>query len=219
MTARSQGGARDDGEITVSGIGRESIKPDVAELRLGVLVSKASVEAAREESASTMTRILSAIDEAGVAKRDVTTSILAVQPRYDYREGGPPNLIGYEFSNVVSVTVRNLELLGDVIDGALKAGATSMDSLEFRLAEPAPAEREARLRAVADARTHADILAEAAGVSISGVSTIVEDGSFQPPRPFAKAQRMLMAADTATPVETGSLEVTVRVTVTYRTTA
>ncbi len=219
MTEPTARRARNQGEIIVAGTGRVATRPDLADLRLGVTVSSRTVDETRREAASTMARTLAAIDEAGVAKRDVTTSLLALQPRYDYREGGPPSLVGYELSNVVEVTVRNLELLGDVIDGALKAGATSMDSLEFRLAEPATAEREARLRAMADARTHADILAEAAGVSISGVSTIVEDGSFQPPRPFAKAERMLMAADTATPVESGSLEVTVRVTVTYRTMA
>ncbi len=88
----------------------------------------------------------------------------------------------------------------------------------FRLADPAPAEREARILAMAEARSHADVLAEAAGVSITGVASVVEDGAMPPPQPFAKAERMMMAADVPTPVESGSLEVAVRVTVTYRTT-
>jgi uncharacterized protein YggE len=208
----------DHGQITVSGTGRVSISPDIADLRLGVTVSKASVDDARAEAASTMAGILGAIDAAGVKKHDVTTSVLAVQPRYEYREGASPKLVGYELTNMVAATVRNLERLADVIDGSLKQGATSMDSLEFRLADPSPAENEARRRAMAEARSRAEVLAEAAGVSISGVDSVVEDGYGQPPRPFAKAERMMMAADVATPVETGSLEITVRVTVTYRTT-
>jgi uncharacterized protein len=219
MTESSTNTTTDHGEITVSGTGRVSVQPDLADLRLGVTVSRQSVEEAREEAAAMMTRILSAIDEAGVEKRDVTTSLLAVQPRYEYRDNAPPKLAGYELSNVVEVTVRILDRLGGVIDGSLNAGATSMDSLEFRLADPAPAEQEARRLAMTAARSHADVLAEAAGVSLRGVRSVVEDGAAQPPMPFAKRERMMMAAEAATPVESGSLEVAVRVTVTYRTTA
>ena len=120
----------------------------------------------------------------------------SVQPRYEYRDNQPPQLSGYELANVVEVTVRNLARLGDVVDGVLKAGATSMDSLTFRLDDPAPAEREARIRAMAAARARADVLAEAAGVAISGVSSVIEDGAAPPPRPFAKAERMMASADT-----------------------
>ena len=165
-----------------------------------------------------MAAILAAVESAGVPKKDIRTSLLSVQPRYDYRDGMPPQLSGYELANVVEATVRDLARLGDVIDGSLKAGATSMDSLMFRLADPAFAEREARVLAMKEARARADVLAEAGGLSITGVSSVVEDGAMLPPHPFAKAERMMMAADSSTPVESGSLEVAVRVTVVYRTT-
>jgi hypothetical protein len=209
----------DHGEITVTGTGHVSVQPDVADLRLGVSLSRGSVGELRDEAARLMFAILAAAHATGVENKDVRTSILAVQPRFAYHENEPPKPAGFELTNVVQITVRDLGRLTDVIDGALKAGATSMDSLEFRLADAATAEHEARRRAMAQARSRADVLAEAAGVSIRGVSSVVEDGSAQPPRPFAKAERMMMAADVATPVETGSLEITVRVTVTCRTTA
>jgi uncharacterized protein YggE len=208
----------DEGSIVVGGTGRVSVEPDVADLRLGVTISRLTVAEAREDAATTMTAILTAVQGNGVARRDVRTSLLSVQPRYDYRDGKPPELSGYELANVVEVTVRDLAKLGDVVDGTLRAGATSMDSLSFRLADPAPAEREARQLAMANARSRADVLAEAAGLSITGVASVVEDGAIPPPRPFMKAERMMMAADTSTPVESGSLEVAVRVTVAYRTT-
>ena len=207
------------GTISVSGTGRVAIEPDVAEVRLGVNVSRKTVAEARTEAAATMTAILAAVADVGVAKRDVQSSYLSVQPRYDYRDGRPPELSGYEMNNVVTVTVRDLAKLGDVIDGSLRAGATSMDGLEFRLADPSLAEREARIRAMADARSRADVIAEAAGLTISGVESVTEGGQL-PPRPFAaKAERMMMAADAATPVESGSLEIEVTVAVTYFTTA
>jgi uncharacterized protein len=204
------------GTIVVSGIGRVAVEPDVADLRLGVSVGRPSVEAARTEAGRTMDAILAAVDATGVARRDVRTSMLSVQPRYDYRDGRAPALTGYEVANVVEVTVRDLGQLGAVVDGTLAAGATSMDGLTFRLADPAPAEREARIRAMAEARARADVLAEAAGLAILGVSDVVEADPARPPMPYPKARGMVMAAEVATPVEAGSLEVAVSVTVTYR---
>jgi uncharacterized protein len=205
------------GTIVVSGTGRVALEPDIADLRLGVAVSRPTVEAARSEAARVMEAILAAVDEAGISRRDVRTALLSVQPRYDYRESRAPALTGYELANVVEVTVRDLAKLGDVVDGTLAAGATSMDGLTFRVDDPGPAEAEARRQAMAAARARADILADAAGLAIDGVADIVEGTPMRPPIPFLKAERMaLAAADVSTPVEGGSLDVTVTVTVTYR---
>lgn len=216
MSAPASSAAPDEGSIVVSGTGRVAVAPDVADLRLGVSVARPTVDAARAEAAAIMESILAAVDHAGMERRDVRTSQLSVQPRYDYRDGKPPTLTGYELANVVEVTVRDLARLGDAIDGTLGAGATSMDSLAFRVADPGPAEREARVLAMASARGRADVLAEAAGLTITGVASVVE-GATGAPRPFAKAERMMVAADAATPVEAGSTEIAVNVTVTYRT--
>jgi uncharacterized protein YggE len=216
MTAPTTPGTH-EGSIVVSGTGRVAVVPDVADLRLGVSVTRPTVDAARAEAAATMTAILAAVDAADVPRRDVRTALLSVQPRYDYRDGKPPTLTGYELANVVEVTVRDLARLGDVVDGSLAAGATSMDSLSFRVDDPAPAEREARILAMAAARARADVLAEAAGLTIDGVTGIVEGVAIPPPGPRMKAERMMMSADVATPVEAGSQEVSVSVTVSYRT--
>lgn len=209
--------APEGGSIVVSGTGRVAVEPDTADLRLGVIVVRSTVEEARAEAAGTMAAVLAAAVDAGVERRDVRTTLLSVQPRYDYRDGKPPTLTGYELANIVEVVVRDLATLGDVLDGTLAAGATSMDGLAFRVADPAPAEREARIRAMTEARARADVLAEAAGLSITGVTDIVEGPVGRPPIPFAaKAERMMLASDASTPVEAGSLEIAVTVTVTYR---
>jgi uncharacterized protein YggE len=213
MARRTQEG----GTIVVSGTGRVALESDVADLRLGVSLARPTVDEARSDAAATMAAILSAVLEAGIEQRDVRTTLLSVQPRYDYRDGKPPELSGYELSNVVEVVVRDLSRLGDVVDGTLRAGATSMDSLSFRVAEPADAEREARIRAMSEARARADVLAGAAGLTITGVSDIMEGSPVGPPIPVAKAERMMLASDAATSVEAGSTEISVTVTVTYRT--
>lgn len=203
------------GTIVVGGTGRVAVEPDVADLRLGVSTGAPTVDRARSDAAAAMTAILGAIRGAGVADRDIRTTLVTVQPRYDYSDGKAPVLTGYEMSNAVEVTVRDLAALGDVIDASLKAGATSMDGLSFRVDEPAEPERAARVAAVAQARARADVLAGAAGVAIVGVVDIVEGGGSGPGVPMPKAARMMMS-DAATPVQGGTTDVSVSVTVTYR---
>jgi len=204
-----------NGTIVVSGTGRIAVDPDVADLRLGVAVSRPSVDAARAAAAETMTAILAAVGAAGVAPRDVRTTLLSVQPRYDYRDGKAPTLVGYDLANIVEVTARDLARLGAIVDGSLSAGATSLDGLSFRVEDPREAERAARIAAVAEARSRAEILAEAAGIAIAGVEGIVEGGP-PPTWPQPKAQMLRVAADAGTPVEAGTTEISVTVTVTFR---
>jgi uncharacterized protein YggE len=203
------------GTIVTSGTGRIAVEPDTAELRLGVATSQSTVGAARAAAADAMTAILAAVTAAGVDRRDVRTSTLSVQPRYEYTDGKPPKLAGYDLANLVLVTVRDLAVLGAVIDGALTAGATSLDGLAFRVEDPREAERAARTAAVAEARDRAEVLAEAAGVELGGVSDIVEGGA-PPTWPQPKMARTMMAAEAATPVEAGTTEISVTVTVTFR---
>lgn len=204
------------GTILVSGSGRIAVEPDLAELRLGVAVTRPSVADARAVAATTMTAILEAVGTAGVEARDIRTALLSIQPRYDHRGDQGVVLVGHELSNIVEVTVRDLGRLGPVVDGALGAGATSLDELRFRVADPAPAERAARLAAMAEARARADTLAEAAGLVVEGAIEIAEAAPGHGPAPYESGQRMRLAADVATPIEAGSLEVAVALTVRYR---
>ena len=197
MTDPSQAGT-----IVVSGTGRIAVDPDVADLRLGVAISRdrrrGRPRRGRDDGCHPRGG-----PGAGVAERDVRTTVLSVQPRYDYRDGKAPVLVGYDLANVVEVTVRDLSTLGGVVDGALTAGATSLDGLTFRVDDPRDAEHAARTAAIVEARARADVLAAAAGVSITGVSDITEGGP-QPTWPQPKAPGCSLAADAGTPVEAGT---------------
>ena len=163
--------------ISVTGTGRVVISPDVADLRVGVSVNRPTVKAARGRMrrAALRTSHRAALKAAGIADKDIQTSAISLQPQYDYSNGGAqPRLTGYYFSNSVSATVRDLDKLGDAIDGALAAGATTLDSVLFRVDDQTKAEAQARAAAMADAKAKADALASAAGVSITGVSSISE---------------------------------------------
>jgi uncharacterized protein len=202
--------------ITVTGTGRANVRPDLADLRLGVTITASTVESARSASASTLTAVLGKLKGLGIEDRDLQTSMVWVSPQYDYsREGAPPRLVGYQLSNVVSVVIRDIERVSQAIDAALTAGATNVDRMAFRVADPSAAEREARQAAIADARAKAETFAKAAGVTIGGVAAIVESGA-PVPYPIGISERMAFAAkDAATPIEAGENELTATVTVAY----
>ncbi len=130
---------------------------------------------ARDTNAAAMSAVIDSLRHQGVAEKDIQTTTLSLNPVYDYRtDGEQPRLIGYNLTNAVVATIRNLDVVGDAIDGALGAGATSLDGVTFRVADQAAAEKQAREAAMAEARAKAQTLASAAGVSISGVASISE---------------------------------------------
>ena len=200
--------------ISVSGTGRIFLTPDIADLRLGVTTTAKTVEEARAANATLMTAVISALKGLGVADRDVQTTTLSLGPVYDYSTNtNPPRLTGYTLTNVVAVTIRDLDVAGDVIDATMAAGATTLDSITFRVADQTAAEKEAREAAMREARAKAQTLATAAGVSIDGVASISETVAPIPYPVYYGAAAVLR--DAVTPVEAGTNEVSVTVAVVY----
>lgn len=201
--------------ITVSGSGRASTVPDVADVRLGVSVTRKSVAEARTKAAETAASILAALTALGVERADIRTASLVVQPEYDYKDG-VQQLRGQSVSHQYVVTVRDLEKLGRVIDDGLAAGATTLDGVAFRTADPAPAFAAARVAAFQDARARAAALASEADVALGPVVAIAEADPIPGPRPFAVGKVRLMAAEAApTPVEAGESEIVVGLVVVF----
>jgi hypothetical protein len=202
--------------ISVSGIGRVITTPDVADVQVGVSFTRVKVRDAQAAAATAMQAVIAALKKTGIADKDIQTTSLSLQPVYDYSSNGtPPRLTGYQIVNGVQATVRKLDTISDVIDGALAAGATTLDGINFRVSDPAAAEAQARDAAMKDARAKADALAKAAGVSINGVSSISEQsGSVPVPQPqFAAGGAKDAAA--STPIQVGTNEVDVSVSVVY----
>jgi uncharacterized protein len=202
--------------ISVSGTGSIVISPDIADLRLGVTSAGKTVEAVRSANATAMTAVIASLKKLGIADRDIQTTILSLSPMYDYSTStNPPRLTGYSLFNAVAVTIRDLETVGEAVDGAIAAGATSLDSITFRVADQAAAEKQARQAAMAEAKSKAQTLATAAGVSITGVSSISETVAPIPYPVYYGAAAALPAPDARTPVQPGSNEVSVTVAVVY----
>ncbi len=213
--ARAVDGTTPDRTISVGGTGTVTLAPDVADLHVGVLVERTKVKDARAAAATAMQGVVAALRAAGVAEKDIQTTTLSLQPVYGgSSNGAPPRITGYQLQNGVVATVRDLDRLADAVDGALAAGATTLDGITFRVDDPSVAEAQARTQAMKAARARADALASAAGVSIVGVASISEQSAPSPwPVPFAAGKAL--AADAATPVLPGTSDVTVTVSVVY----
>jgi hypothetical protein len=211
--ARAADETEPDRTISVSGIGSVTLVPDVADLHVGVVVQRPKVKDARAAAAAAMAGVVKALRAAGVAERDIQTTTLSLQPIYDYSSNGAaPKLTAYEMRNGVVATVRDLDRLGDAVDGAIAGGGTTLDGISFRVDDPTGPEAQARTLAMKAARAKADALAAAAGVSIVGVASISEQASAMPwPVNYAGAAK----DEAATPILAGTSEVSVSVSVVY----
>lgn len=202
--------------ISVVGSGKVTVVPDQATVRLGVLVERSTAKAARNDAAVAMTAVVAALRKLGIAERDIATATVSLGPVYDYTSTpSTPKIRGYQLQNVVSVTVRNLDVLSDVLDNSVAAGATSIEGVSFDIADRAAAEAQARQAAVKDAKAKAQTLADGVGVRIVGVASMSESVSTPVwyDRSFAAAAGA--KPDVSTPVLAGTSDVTISVSVAF----
>ncbi|MEO8894258.1 MAG: SIMPL domain-containing protein, partial [Rhizomicrobium sp.] len=115
--------------ISVSGSAMLSVAPDIARLRAGVTATGTTAKAAGEASAQAMSSVMTAIKAAGIAEKDVQTSRYSIQPIFS--DTNPRKITGFTASNDVTLTVRNLDSLGALIDKLTAAGANAMGGIQF----------------------------------------------------------------------------------------
>jgi uncharacterized protein YggE len=221
-TAVAPAGAQssDDGEtlrtLSVNGTGQVNAVPDVADISLGVFEQAKEAAEASQQAAASMDSMIGALLALGIDETDIQTTSISLNARYDWNQE-PASIVGWEARNMVNVTVRDIESVGDVVDTAVASGANQVNGISFRVEDPAEAQSLARTAAVEDARAKADQLAADAGVEITGIVSISESGG-QPPQPIYMArQEMAFAADAgvATPVLPGEVELSVNVFIVY----
>jgi len=196
--------------ISVSGSGRVSARPDVAVVTLGVQTEAEEASAALSQNNERMQRLIDGLKEAGVAAEDIQTRSIQLWPRYeDARPEGQPQVVGYTASNTVEVRVRDLDVLGRLLDNAVQAGGNRIEGLRFEVSDPSRVLDRAREAAWSDAEHKATQMAELAGVALGPVISISETS--RTPGPIVREELERAAA---VPVKPGSktLEVNVQVT-------
>jgi len=182
-----------------------------------VVTQGATAAAALAENGTRMAAVLDALKRAGVAQRDIRTANVSLSPQYRYAENQPPVIIGYQANNNVSIRFRDIAKSGAILDALVKQGANQIDGPSLSIDQPDAALDEARTDAVKRARARAELYARAAGLTVSRIVSITEngqnDGSTPPPVLYARAG--LAAADSATKVVAGETDVTVTLSVRF----
>lgn len=205
--------------IRVEGLGEVKVAPDEAFIDVAVETLAPTAKAAAEENARKMDKVIAALVQAGIPRKEIETRNFSVFPEYQPqpRPEEAPKLRGYRVSNQVEVHVRELARVGTLLDTALGAGANRVDSVRFGLSKPEAVQGEALRNAVERARQSAQVLASALGVKLGPVldaSTVTE-----PQQPFPVVARFEMAragnADVTTPIQPQEQTVTARVTLIF----
>jgi uncharacterized protein YggE len=211
-------GAFPENTITVTGIGTASGEPDVAYIELGVEMANADLGAAYTEAADTMQQVIAALVDMGIDRADIRTSSVNVYPQDNYNpETGQPTDRTYRVSNTIRITVRSVADVEPVINTAVNAGANSIYNFNFGILDSEALEQAARESAVENARARAEQLAAALGVSVGRPVVISESyGQSTPPIPYyGRGGAGYDMASSNLPVESGQLDVTVQILVTF----
>lgn len=196
--------AQDSPVINVSGYATVNAIPDMATITLGAETQARQAVDAMRQNNTAMADLFAVIKDAGIADKDMQTSGLSLDPQYQHSSGNTPKLVGYVARNQVTVYVRDLTVLGGVIDAAVGSGSNAFFGLSFGLQNPEDAQDIALAQAVARARTKAEIMADAAGVTLGKLVGLSESGGMSQPSPMRRDAVMAMEA---VPVAEGSVGV------------
>jgi uncharacterized protein YggE len=202
--------------ITVVGVGKVSLVPDIARINVGAEARASTVSEAKAEVDGQIDAIMAVLKELGVADKDIQTSHYGIYYEREpfpgpVREGGSAEEQGaYRVSNMLEVTVRDVNVAGDVLDGVVEAGANQVYGVTFTVSDDSKWQSEARKNAVADARARAQELAGLTGVELGEVQLVSEviGGG---PVPIAYAERAMGGGGIAP----GELEMSTQVQVTF----
>ena len=200
--------------VSVDGTGKVSGVPDVLRLDMGVQHNGNDVNEALDASNSDIAKIKKALDRYDVDSKDIQTSQLSINPRYE--NNGKVN--GYEVFQGLTVKLRDLSTAGRAISDAAAAGgnATRINGVSFDIEDNAGLLQAARDAAFADAKAKAAQYAKLAGRRLGNVTQISEDTTYDgPPVPYAAGLAMEDSAAKSVPIEAGNQQVSVNSSISW----
>ena len=205
--------------IWVNGEGKVSAVPDIANLQLGIEAQESSVAAAQLQAQEAMDKVMAALTDNDVAKKDIQTQYFNISriTRWD-DDNQREVVLGYRVTNTVTAKIRDIEKAGSVIDAVALVGGdlTRINSIHFSVDDHTPYQKEARDEAMADAKNKAEQLASLAGVKLGKPTYISE--SFYLPSNYRYDVPMMESGKSSAPstiISPGEMDITLNVQVTY----
>ncbi len=204
--------------IWVTGTGKVTVVPDVAVLSLGIQAQGASVAEAQTKASEAMNRVTDTLTANGVAKKDIQTQYFNIQKLTRWDDKNQQEIvIGYQVTNIVTAKIRDVGKAGSIIDAVAAAGGdlTRINSIDFSVDDPTAYYGEARQKAMVDAKTRAQQLANLAGVTLGKPTYISENTQTPPPIYPVRIAEGSTPAPAPTPISPGEMEITLTVQVVY----
>lgn len=202
--------------IRVEGTGEVSLSPSLARISLGVETESDTVQDAVSANNNRVEQVMDALGELGISEEDIQTSQFNIrqqnkrEPVLEERSESSP---GYVVTNIVRVTVRDLDQLGSVLDEVIQAGANTINNIQFDAENKEAANKQALELAMKDARARAEVIADSAEVSLGKIHAVETFGG----GPVYAEERMeAEEAGAAVPISPGQLDIQVRVNVSYQ---
>ena len=212
-SAHSQPSQMPEARLVVIGEGAVRVTPDHAQIVSSVTTRAKTVKEASDTNARLMTAATSALARAGIAQGDIRTSRFSVQPTYTPpAPPAEPKLTGYSVTNQVTINVRDIDKVGEILDQLITAEVTSVGSISLLVSDQSRALDEGRAAAIADARRKAEIYARASQLRLGEIAWVTEDAGFSPSGTM-RATAAAPAMATSVPIAPGEDTVRVRVMV------
>lgn len=206
-------GTADAATITVVGQADEMVKPDIADISGGVTTKAATAKAAEAQNNAQMSKVIKTVEAAGVKAADVRTDGFSIYPNYTQKQGSQV-LDGFQATNNIDITVRNLSQVGPIVDTLVQAGANQIQNVNYLVSNPSVIRKQLYGDALADAKSQAQSIADKLGVSITGVKSVDASGNsgvFQP----LFTEKLAAATSASMALSPGTQDVSTNVTVVY----
>lgn len=203
--------------IWVTGQGETTAVPDVAILSLGVEAKGDTVAEAQSQAAVAMDKVMQALQDNGIDKKDIQTRQYSIYPITRWVEDEKKEeIIGYRVTNIVVTKIRKVDKAGAVIDAVAQAGGDyiRIQGISFTVDDPTPYYEEARTKAVKDAENKAKQFANLTGVKL-GKPTYISEGAVYLPSVNKAYERAVSLPATETPISPGELKITTNVQIVY----
>ena len=211
----AQGDSTSMRTLGVTGTGQVYLTPDIATISIGVRTDHESASEAVVDNNAQIQQVVTALKDLGVEEKDIQTSNFSIYPQQQYDDQGNITSTIYVVENTVMVTIRDLDMLGDVLDAAVENGANSIYGIQFDVEDKTAAFTEARQKAVEDANVKAAELADAAGVTLGEIQKISESTVYPGPMFDARGGGAEQAVASAVPISPGQLTITSDVNIVY----
>jgi uncharacterized protein YggE len=201
--------------IRVAGEGKATAVPDMATIQLGVVTQATQAVEAMSQNNEVAQRLMAELKKLQVAERDIQTSQFHVQPDYERGPRGESRntIVGYRVSNQITIRVRELPDLGNLLDALIRTGSNQVSGISLGVNDSAAVMNMARVKAIEDAQARARLYAEAAGVMVGKVVAIDEQQAVFPQPVYLGRAMEMSAADV--PIASGEQEFTAAIHMTF----